>query len=94
MKNPQIMAVLKAPVVTEKSGGGDRRYAFKVIKAATKLMVKRAVEKAFKVQVNRVTTVNVKGKVKRRGQNVGKQKDWKKAYVVLKEGYNIDFTNI
>lgn len=91
-KHHQALEVLKAPIVTEKSASGERRYAFKVIKAATKLVVKKAVEQAFNVQVERVTTVNVKGKVKKRGQHVGKQKDWKKAYVVLKEGYSIDFT--
>lgn len=93
MRKPsQALEVLKAPIVTEKSASGERRYAFKVVKAATKGIVKQAIEQAFKVQVDRVTTVNVKGKVKKRGQHVGKQKDWKKAYVVLKEGYSIDFT--
>lgn len=91
-KLPRIMEILKAPIVTEKSASGERQYAFKVVRTATKPLVKKAVEHAFKVQVDRVTTVNVAGKVKKRGRFIGKQKDWKKAYVVLKEGNHIDFT--
>lgn len=91
-KLPHIMEILKAPIVTEKSAGEERRYAFKVVRNATKPLIKKAVEHAFKVQVDRVTTINVAGKVKKRGQVMGKQKDWKKAYVVLAEGQHIDFT--
>ena len=53
--------------------------------------IKAAVEKLFEVEVNSVRTVNCKGKTKRHGQSFGKRSDWKKAYVVLKEGQDIDF---
>ena len=49
------------------------------------------VEKLFEVEVTGVRTVNVKGKTKRHGMRMGKRKDWKKAYVTLKEGHDIDF---
>jgi large subunit ribosomal protein L23 len=58
---------------------------------ANKAEIKAAVEKLFEVEVEGVRTVNVKGKVKRHGQSFGKRSDWKKAYVVLKEGQDIDF---
>ena len=53
--------------------------------------VKKAVENLFKVEVDNVQVVNVRGKMKRLGQNWGKRKNWKKAYVSLKEGQDIDF---
>ena len=63
----------------------------KVVKDANKEEIKAAVEKLFEVEVDSVRTLNVKGKTKRHGSSFGKRKDWKKAYVVLKEGQNIDF---
>jgi large subunit ribosomal protein L23 len=64
---------------------------FKVAKDSNKAEIKAAVEKLFEVEVEGVRTVNVKGKTKRHGQSFGKRSDWKKAYVVLKEGQDIDF---
>ena len=58
---------------------------------ANKAEIKAAVEKLFEVEVEGVRTVNVKGKTKRHGMSFGKRSDWKKAYVVLKEGQDIDF---
>lgn len=77
--------IILAPVVTEKSSDGiqEGKYTFKVNKKATKIDIKRAVEKLFEVKVLSVNTVTVKGKEKRVGRNVGKTSDWKKAIVTI-----------
>ena len=77
--------IIIAPVVTEKSSGEiqDGKYTFKVNKKATKIDIKRAVEKLFEVKVLNVNTITVKGKEKRVGRNVGKTSDWKKAIVTI-----------
>ena len=77
--------IILAPVVTEKSSDGiaEGKYTFKVNKKATKIDIKRAVEKLFEVKVLNVNTVTVKGKEKRVGRNVGKTSDWKKAIVTI-----------
>ena len=67
------------------------QVAFKVRKSATKDQVKEAVELMFKVEVTAVNLLNMKGKTKRRGNNFGKRADWKKAYVSLKPGQEINF---
>lgn len=90
----RLLKVLLAPHVSEKStmaAEGNNTVVFKVLKDASKAEVKAAVEKLFEVEVNSVRTLNVKGKTKRHGQSFGKRSDWKKAYVVLKEGQDIDF---
>jgi large subunit ribosomal protein L23 len=71
----------------------SNRFVFKVQKVATKLEVKKAVELMFDVEVETVQVLNVKGKVKRFGRTLGKRSDWKKAYVKLKEGQDIDFAS-
>jgi large subunit ribosomal protein L23 len=58
---------------------------------ANKLEIKKAVEQLFETKVESVTTTNVKGKSKRTGQIMGKRSDWKKAYVTLVEGSDINF---
>ncbi len=73
-------------MLTEKTN----TLVLKVAKEATKAEVKAAVEKLFEVEVADVRTLIVKGKVKRHGQRVGRRSDWKKAYVTLKEGQNLD----
>lgn len=91
----KLAAVLQAPVVSEKStvaAETDRRFVFKVQKQATKKQIKDAVEKMFNVEVDAVQVLNVKGKQKRFGRAVGKRSDWKKAYVKLKPGNDIQFT--
>ena len=77
--------IILAPVVTEKSSSEiqEGKYTFKVNKKATKIDIKRAVEKLFEVKVLNVNTVTVKGKEKRVGRNVGKTSDWKKAIVTI-----------
>jgi len=90
----RIANVLLAPIVSEKSSIAadvDKRFVFKVQKVATKKQIKTAVEVMFSVEVDSVQVLNVKGKVKRFGRALGKRSDWKKAYVKLKEGHDIDF---
>ena len=90
-----LAAVLQAPVISEKStiaAEKNRQFVFKVKKQASKMQIKNAVEMMFEVQVDSVQVLNVKGKNKRFGQTLGKRSDWKKAYVKLKEGHDIDFS--
>ncbi|GAC32469.1 MULTISPECIES: 50S ribosomal protein L23 [Paraglaciecola] len=90
----RLLKVVLAPHVSEKAtlaAEVNNTVVFKVLKDANKEEIKAAVEKLFEVEVNSVRTVNVKGKTKRHGSSFGKRKDWKKAYVVLKEGQDIDF---
>jgi large subunit ribosomal protein L23 len=89
--------VIKKPLITEKTTlEKDARnvVAFEVDRNANKIEIKSAVEKLFNVQVGDVNTVTVAGKVKRSGRNVGKRSNWKKAYVTLKEGSNVDFFEV
>lgn len=80
--------VIKAPIVSEKSMSLQvlSRYAFIVDRRATKFDIKRAVEALFKVTVEQVNTVIVRGKVKRVGRSIGKRPNYKKAFVTLKAG--------
>jgi large subunit ribosomal protein L23 len=90
----RLLKVLLAPHVSEKatlSAETNNTVVLKVVKDANKEEIKAAVEKVFEVEVESVRTLNVKGKTKRHGSSFGKRKDWKKAYVVLKEGQDIDF---
>jgi large subunit ribosomal protein L23 len=90
----RLMKVLLAPVISEKStmvAEKNEQVAFRVTSDATKPEIKAAVELLFKVEVDKVTVSNVKGKVKRVGRMVGRRKDWKKAYVCLKPGQEINF---
>jgi len=94
MNNERLMKVLLAPVVSEKStvvADTNGQYTFRVSTDATKREIAKAVEKLFEVQVDSVQVVNVKGKQKRFGAIRGKRSDWKKAYVRLKPGSEIDF---
>ncbi len=92
MKN--LYDVLLAPLLTEKGTllkEKDNKVIFRVARDRNKIEIKRAVEEIFKVKVNRVTTINCKGKKKRMGKFEGKRPDWKKAIVTLKEGDKLDF---
>ncbi|WP_404399802.1 50S ribosomal protein L23 [Idiomarina seosinensis] len=94
MREERLLKVILAPHVSEKStmtAESNNTVVFKVAKDATKSEIKAAVEKLFEVEVNSVRTVNVKGKTKRTGFRFGKRNDWKKAYVSLQEGADIDF---
>jgi large subunit ribosomal protein L23 len=92
-----IYDVIKKPLVTEKTTlekDSKNIIAFEVDKNANKIEVKEAVEKIFSVNVLEVNTVNIAGKKKRSGKSVGKRANWKKAYVTLKEGSNVDFFEV
>jgi len=88
------MKVLLAPIVSEKTSRASDlsgQYGFRVMTDANKREIARAVELMFGVEVDRVRVLNVKGKQKRFGQRLGKRNDWRKAYVRLKPGQDIDF---
>ncbi len=94
MNEERLLKILLAPHVSEKSNRLTDRYnqvAFKVTRDATKPEIKDAVELLFKVKVKGVTVLNVKGKQKRFGTQFGRRSDWKKAYVSLEAGHEIDF---
>jgi large subunit ribosomal protein L23 len=94
MNQERLLKVILAPHVSEKSTLSAElsdTLVFKVATDANKTEIKSAVEQLFEVEVTGVRTVNVKGKTKRHGMRMGKRKDWKKAYVTLKEGHDIDF---
>ncbi|AVY93470.1 MAG: 50S ribosomal protein L23 [Pseudomonadales bacterium] len=95
MNQERLMQVILAPVVSEKStlvADKHQQVVFKVTSDATKPEVKAAVELLFNVKVDGVQMLNVKGKVKRFGRNIGRRGDWKKAYVCLAAGQEIDLT--
>ena len=79
--------IIKRPIVTEQSMDqmADRKYTFEVDPSANKIEIKKAVEEIFGVTVEKVTTMNMDGKVKRMGMNIGKSANWKKAVVKLTE---------
>jgi len=91
----RLLQVILAPQVSEKStyvADKHEQVIFRVASDATKPEVKAAVELLFKVQVESVQTANVKGKQKRFGRFMGRRSDWKKAFVCLKPGQEINFT--
>jgi large subunit ribosomal protein L23 len=91
------MMVIVGPHVSEKStalADANNQVVFKVRPDATKKEIKDAVEVLFEVKVGNVTVTNVRGKVKRHGQSKGRQAAWKKAYVRLVPGDNIDFMGV
>jgi large subunit ribosomal protein L23 len=98
----RLMKVLLAPVVSEKStfiGEKHNQYAFRVMSSATKPEIKAAVELMFstkdkKIEVMAVQVANVKGKEKRFGRFMGRRNNWKKAYVSLKTGQEINFVAV
>ncbi|HPQ24925.1 MAG: 50S ribosomal protein L23 [Chromatiaceae bacterium] len=94
MNKERLMKILLSPVVSEKSAvAADKsnQFAFKVSTDATKPEIAQAVELLFEVKVEQVRTVNVKGKQKRFGAMLGRRNNWKKAYVRLQAGHDIDF---
>lgn len=91
----QLANVLQAPIISEKStiiADQNKQFVFKVQKQATKKQIKSAVELMFGVEVDSVRVLNVKGKEKRFGRMLGQRSDWKKAYVKLKPGHDIEFS--
>jgi large subunit ribosomal protein L23 len=94
MNQERLLQVILAPQITEKAthvADKNQQIAFKVLRDASKPEIKAAVELVFKVEVQGVTVANVKGKTKRAGRTLGRRQDWKKAYVSLKPGQEINF---
>ena len=95
MNLDRLYKIILGPHVTEKSSmaiGSNAQVAFKVSKDAKKLEIKKAVEILFETKVNSVRVINMKGKTKRTKIGVGKKSDWKKAYITLADGEEIDFS--
>ena len=93
----RLCTVLIGPHVSEKAtllAEKRNQVVFKVRGDATKPEIKQAVETLFEVSVENVRTVNNKGKSKRYGRTAGRRADWKKAYVRLAEGHDIDFLGV
>ena len=97
MNQERVFQVLLGPHVSEKAtivGDASNQYVFKVAVDATKLEIRKSVEQLFKVKVNNVTTLKVKGKVKRNKYGFSTKPTWKKAYVRLEQGQDIDFATV
>ena len=93
-KQERLMQVLLAPQVSEKGttvGEKHNQVVFRVKPDATKLEIRQAIEALFKVTVTQVRTLNVRGKSKRFGQRSGVRSNWKKAYITLAQGQEINF---
>ncbi len=91
----RLMQVLVAPIVSEKATAvaeKNNQVLFKVLQDATKPEIKAAVELLFKVEVDKVSVVNIKGKTKRFGRSIGRRDNLRKAYVCLKPGQELNFS--
>lgn len=97
MNEERIFQILIKPHISEKTsilGDVANQAVFRVAGDASKAEIKAAVEQMFNVKVDNVRTAHVKGKTKRQGQRRGKRSDWKKAYVSLQQGHEIDLASI
>ncbi|MBW2172963.1 MAG: 50S ribosomal protein L23 [Deltaproteobacteria bacterium] len=86
--------IIRGPVITEKGSiqkEANNQLTFEVDRKANRVEIRHAIEKVFNVRVEKVRTMQIKGKVKRLGRTMGKRRDWKKAIVTLAEGQNIEF---
>lgn len=89
-----IFAIIKKPLFTEKGGSlkeTENKILVEVYRNANKVQIKKAIEEIFKVKVEKVSTLNIKGKFKRYGRSIGKRPDRKKAIITLKKGEKLDF---
>lgn len=94
MSQERLLKVIMHPHLSEKStmlADKQRQFVFKVHNSANKTAVKAAVESIFEVKVEQVRIVNVKSKTKRFRQALGRRSGWKKAYVSLQQGFDINF---
>ena len=96
MNKEKLLTLIHSPYVTEKASslGSMNQVIFKVDISASKLEIKKAVEDLFDVKVDNVTTSTQKGKSKRNRFGIYKRSDYKKAFVSLKEGSEIQFEGI
>ncbi len=88
-----IYSVIRRPLVTEKSTiarDEENKYLFEVDRRATKIDIRNAAEKIFKVTVVNVRTINMSGKKKRQGRIAGRRRNWKKAVITLSPGSSIE----
>ncbi len=94
MNTDRLMTLIQAPVISEKStlaADNASQYVFRVVNDATKSEIKQAVELMFDVKVEKVNVANMKPKPKRFGTSYGQRKGWRKAYVKLAAGQDLDF---
>lgn len=89
---PTPHEIIVRPLITEKNTSlmVDNKYSFEVLRTSSKPEIKNAVETIFNVTVTKVHTMNVRGKLKRRGREVGYTREWKKAIVTLAPGEHIE----
>lgn len=95
MNDQRLYQILLAPHISEKTAIAaemEGRHTFRVVADASKLEIRKAVEKIFDVNVLGVQVINVSGKTKRFGSSEGKRSDWKKAIIRLEEGQDIDYS--
>ncbi|NMB25548.1 MAG: 50S ribosomal protein L23 [Firmicutes bacterium] len=87
-----LRSIIRRPIVSERTMAlmEDNKYTFVVDLRATKPQIREAVERAFNVEVEKVNTMRVRGKVRRMGRYEGKRPDWKKAIVTVKDGQSIE----
>lgn len=89
-----IKSILVRPIITEKASvltDRNNQVVFEVVRKANKHQIRDAIESAYGVEVKKLATMIVPGKLKRRGMSIGKRSNWKKAIVTLKDGHSIDF---
>jgi len=87
-------SIIRRPVITERASDLQERqgkYVFEVLSSANKIDIRRAIEAMFDVDVVKVNTTNMHGKLKRLGRFQGRRSNWKKAVVTLADGHSIDF---
>ncbi len=97
MNKNRLLQVLRMPHISEKAAlaaDSSNQYVFKVAGDANKLEIRKAVESVFDVKVETVRVLNVKGKVKRFGAREGKRASWRKAYIRLQKGQEIEFAGV
>ena len=97
MNQERLYQIIRRPVISEKTtiaADKNQQIVFEVLEDANKSEIREAVETLFEVKVRQVQVVNVRGKVKRFGRTPGQRSNWKKAYVRLQEGHDIDFLGL
>ena len=97
MNQERLYQIIRRPVISEKTtiaADKNQQIVFEVLEDANKSEIREAVETLFEVKVKQVQVVNVRGKVKRFGRTPGQRSNWKKAYVRLQEGHDIDFLGL
>ena len=90
----KMYEIIKGPLITEKATiqkENSNQLTFEVDRGANRVEIRQAVERLFNVRVEKVRTMQMKGKFKRMGRSLGKRRDWKKAVVTLAEGHSVEF---